>query len=143
MFDEAGLPHAPRTKMPNSRAALNVAELARERGVHKPFHERLMTAFWGEDRDISDPDVLAEEGERFGLDPDEVREVARTHPYQDRVQASTQAVMEAGANGVPAFVVADRVLIPGAQPHSLFEKVMQKLEIESVDSTDAGATGES
>jgi predicted DsbA family dithiol-disulfide isomerase len=102
-----------------------------------------MTAFWGEDRDISDPDVLAEEGERFGLDPDEVREVARTHPYQDRVQASTQAVMEAGANGVPAFVVADRVLIPGAQPHSLFEKVMQKLEIESVDSTDAGATGES
>jgi predicted DsbA family dithiol-disulfide isomerase len=143
MFDEAGLPHAPRTKMPNSRAALNVAELARERGVHKPFHERLMTAFWGEDRDISDPDVLAEEGEKFGLDPDEVREVARTHPYQDRIQASTQAVMEAGANGVPAFVVADRVLIPGAQPHSLFEKVMQKLEIESVDSTDAGATGES
>jgi predicted DsbA family dithiol-disulfide isomerase len=143
MFDEAGLPHAPRTKMPNSRAALNVAELARERGVHKPFHERLMTAFWGEDRDISDPDVLAEEGEKFGLDPDEVRDVARTHRYQDRVQASTQAVMEAGANGVPAFVVADRVLIPGAQPHSLFEKVMQKLEFESVDNTDATGAGES
>jgi predicted DsbA family dithiol-disulfide isomerase len=41
-----------------------------------------------------------------------------------------------GAGGVPAFVIADRVLIPGAQPHSLFEKVMQKLEFESVESTD-------
>jgi predicted DsbA family dithiol-disulfide isomerase len=129
MFDDAGLPHAPRTKMPNSRAALNVAELARERGVHKPFHERLMTAFWAEDGDISDPDVLADEGAKFGLDPDEVREVAVTHPYQGHVQASTQAVLEMGGNGVPAFVVDDRALIPGAQPHSLFEKVMEKLEL--------------
>ena len=135
MFDQAGLPHAPRTKMPNSRAALNVGELARERGVHKPFHERLMTAFWGEDRDISDPEVLAEEGEKFGLDPHEVRDVAKTHRYQDRVDASTQAVMEMGAGGVPAFVVDDRALIPGAQPHALFEKVMLKFEHDAVDAS--------
>jgi predicted DsbA family dithiol-disulfide isomerase len=143
MFDDAGLPHAPRTKMPNSRAALNVAELARERGVHKPFHERLMTAFWGEDRDISDPDVLAEEGEKFGLDPDEVRDVAKNHTYQSVIEASTQAVLEIGAGGVPAFVVDDRALIPGAQPHSLFEKVMDKFEHESVASTDARDSAES
>jgi predicted DsbA family dithiol-disulfide isomerase len=35
--------------------------------------------------------------------------------------------MQMGAGGVPAFVVDDRVLIPGAQPHELFEKVMAKL----------------
>jgi predicted DsbA family dithiol-disulfide isomerase len=127
MFDEAGLAHAERTRLPNSRAALNVAELARERGVHDEFHDRLMTAFWAEDRDISAPDVLAEEAAKFGLDPDEVRDVAKTHPYQDRIQASTQAVVEMGGNGVPAFVIADRVLIPGAQPHELFEKVMERL----------------
>jgi predicted DsbA family dithiol-disulfide isomerase len=128
MFDEAGLPHAERTKMPKSHAALNVAEYAREQGVHEPLHNRLMTAFWGEDRDISDPEVLAEEGAAFGLDADEVRRVARELPYMDLIHASTRAVHEIGANGVPAFVVADRVLIPGAQPHSLFEKVMEKLE---------------
>jgi predicted DsbA family dithiol-disulfide isomerase len=129
MFDEAGLPHTTRTRMPNSRAALNVAELARERGVHGPLHHRLMTAFWAEDRDISDPDVLAEEAAAFGLDPDEVRDVARSHPYQQRIEASTAAVHEMGAGGVPAFVIDDRVLIPGAQPHELFERVMEKLEI--------------
>ena len=127
MFDEAGLPHAERTRIPNSRAALNVAELARERGVHPQLHRRLMTAYWAEDRDISDPQVLADEGAQAGLDPDEVRDVAGAHPFQQRIDASTQAVLEAGATGVPAFAVDDRVLIPGAQPHSLFEKVMEQL----------------
>jgi predicted DsbA family dithiol-disulfide isomerase len=127
MFDAAGLPHAARTRMPNSRAALNVGELARERGVHTQLHARLMTAFWGEDRDISDPAVLAEEGEAYGLDPDEVTEAATSFRFQDRVDASTAAVMQMGAGGVPAFVVDDRLLIPGAQPHELFDQVMEKL----------------
>jgi predicted DsbA family dithiol-disulfide isomerase len=86
-----------------------------------------MTAYWGEDRDISDPLVLAEEGAKAGLERDEVADAATTHPFQDRIQASTAAVFDMGGGGVPAFVIDDKVLIPGAQPHSLFEKVMQKL----------------
>jgi predicted DsbA family dithiol-disulfide isomerase len=127
MFDAAGLPHAPRTRIPNSRAALNVAELAREHGLHRQLHERLMAGYWAEDRDISDAQVLAAEGAAFGLDRDQVVEVATTFPYQQVVEASTAAVFEMGANGVPAFVVDDRVLIPGAQPHELFERVMSRL----------------
>jgi predicted DsbA family dithiol-disulfide isomerase len=138
MFDEAGLPHATRTRLPNSRAALNVGELARERGVHEPLHARLMTAFWAEDRDISDPDVLVEEAAAFGLEEDEVRAAATAFPYQDRVEASTAAVHEMGAGGVPAFVIDDQVLIPGAQPHDLFEKVMEKLGRAAVDGADEG-----
>ena len=113
-----------------------MAELARENGVHEQLHQRLMTGYWAEDRDISDPQVLADEGEAVGLDRGEVVDAATTHPYQERIQASTNGLFEMGTGGVPAFVIADRVLIPGAQPHSLFEKVMQRLELESVESTD-------
>jgi predicted DsbA family dithiol-disulfide isomerase len=127
MFDAAGLPHAPRTRVPNSRAALNVAELARERGVHGLLHDRLMHAFWAEDRDISDAEVLVEEASAFGIDPDQVRDAATAFPYQDRIDASSAAMLEMGAGGVPAWVVDDRVMIPGAQPHELFERVMEKL----------------
>jgi predicted DsbA family dithiol-disulfide isomerase len=127
MFDEAGLPHAERTRMPNSRAALNVAELARTSGVHAQVHKRLMTAFWAEDRDISDPAVLAEEGANLGLDRAEIVEAATAHPFQPMIEASSAAVYDMGAGGVPAFAVDDKLLIPGAQPHSLFEKVMDRL----------------
>ena len=95
-----------------------------------------MTGYWAEDLDISDPDVLADEGEAVGLDRAQVVEVATAFTYQDRINASTRAVHEMGANGVPAFVIDDRVLIPGAQPHELFEKVMQKFDHESVDPTE-------
>lgn len=143
LFGENGLPWTRRDRIPSSRAALNVAELARERGVHEKLHARLMTGYWAEDRDISDPNVLADEGEAVGLDRAEVVDVATSFPYQDRITASTTAVHEMGAHGVPAFVVDDRVLIPGAQPRELFEKVMQKLEFESVDSTEESQARES
>jgi predicted DsbA family dithiol-disulfide isomerase len=120
------LPWTARERIPNSRPALNVAELARERGVYEQVHGRLMTGYWAEDIDISDPSVLADEGEKAGLDRAEVIDAATTHPFQNRIQASTTAVFEMGANGVPAFVIDDKVLIPGAQPHSLFEKVMER-----------------
>jgi predicted DsbA family dithiol-disulfide isomerase len=139
LFGENGLPHTPHTHIPNSHAALNVAELGRQAGVHPQLHERLMTAFWAEDRDISDPAVLAEEAQRFGLDRDAVVDAATTKPYEGLIQASTQGVTDMGAGGVPAFVVDDRVLIPGAQPHELFEKVMDKFGHGSVESTDDSA----
>jgi predicted DsbA family dithiol-disulfide isomerase len=129
LFGEAGLPFTPHERIPNSRAVLNVAELARVRRVHEPFHRRLMTAYWAEDRDISNPEVLADEGETFGLARDEVIEAATNHPFQDRIEGSTAAVFEMGAGGVPAFAIDDKVLIPGAQPHELFEKVMVRLGI--------------
>jgi predicted DsbA family dithiol-disulfide isomerase len=128
LFGEAGLPFTPHERIPNSHSALNVSELARQRGVHDQLHGRLMTAYWAEDRDLGDAEVLAEEAEPFGLDADEVRRVATTKPYEDQIKASTVAVYEMGAGGVPAFVIDDRVLIPGAQPHELFEKVMVKLD---------------
>jgi predicted DsbA family dithiol-disulfide isomerase len=133
MFAEADLPNAVRDFVPNSHPALNVAELAREQGVHEGVHAALMNAYWAEGRDIGDIDVLAELAEPFGLDPDEAREAAEGGRYEDRIAASTAAVLEMGAGGVPAFVVDDRLLIPGAQPHELFERVLGKLGYEPDD----------
>jgi predicted DsbA family dithiol-disulfide isomerase len=42
-------------------------------------------------------------------------------------------MLELGAGGVPAWVVDDRVLVPGAQPHELFERVMEQLGHEPGD----------
>jgi predicted DsbA family dithiol-disulfide isomerase len=127
MFAEAGLPNAERDFIPNSHPALNVAELARERGVHDAVHDALMRGYWAEGRDIGDVEVLAGIGAEHGLDPDEVRDVVASGRYEDLIRASTAEVLEAGAGGVPAFAVDDRLLIPGAQPHELFERVLNKL----------------
>jgi predicted DsbA family dithiol-disulfide isomerase len=114
-------------RVPKSFDALRLAELARERGLHAPLHQRLMDAFWVRGRNLGDHDVLVEEGGAVGLVEDEIREVLAGDRYGELVTLSTQGALEAGASGVPAFAVDGRILIPGAQPEEVFEQVMDRL----------------
>ena len=114
-------------RVPRSFDALRVAELARERGRHGALHPRLMDAFWVRGRDLGDHAVLLEEAVGAGLVEDEVREVLDDGRYAELVAASTEGALDAGATGVPAFAVDDRILIPGAQPEEVFERVLARL----------------
>jgi predicted DsbA family dithiol-disulfide isomerase len=72
-FAERGLDYNPHPEVvPNTRRALQLAELARERGEHEAAHERLMDAYWAEARDLGDPDVLRELGEELALPAEDV-----------------------------------------------------------------------
>jgi predicted DsbA family dithiol-disulfide isomerase len=114
-------------RVPRSLNALRVAELARQRGLHAELHQRLMDAFWVRGRNLGDDAVLLEESGAVGLVEDEVREVLTGDQYADLVAASTQGALDAGASGVPAFAVDNRILIPGAQPEDVFEQVFERL----------------
>jgi predicted DsbA family dithiol-disulfide isomerase len=120
-------------RVPRSFDALRVAELARERGRHEELHPRLMDAFWARGRNLGDHAVLVEEAVAAGLVEDEVREVLAGDRYAELVQASTAGALDAGATGVPAFAVDDRILIPGAQPEEIFERVLARLGHTPVD----------
>ena len=128
MFEEAGLPHAePLEKIPNSRGALMLGELARDRGAYDELHPRLFDAYWARGRDIGDERVLAQEGAAVGLDEAEIIEALRDERYLDRIEAETRGAFEVGVSGVPAWVIDQRLLVPGAQPHDVFERVLERL----------------
>ena len=57
-IEGAGFEFNPPDVIPNSRRALAVTELARDRGLHAPVHDRLMHAYWSEGADLGDEDVL-------------------------------------------------------------------------------------
>lgn len=131
MFDAAGLPYSREiTKVPNSRLAQQLIELARDRGLHDALHHRVMDAYWHRARDIGDPAVLREEAAAAGLDTGEVDDVLAGDRYLDRLEAETRAMHEMGGGGVPAWVIDDRVLVPGAQPHEVFERAIERLSDE-------------
>jgi len=128
MFAADGLPVSRElTKVPNSKKALRLGELARERGRHAELHPRLFDAFWARGLDLGDDDVLVAEAEAAGLDAAEAREVLASERYADVVARETDAALDAGAGGVPAWVVDERLLIPGAQPEEVFERVLEKI----------------
>lgn len=130
MFEGAGLTYAPPPEIvPNSRAALRVTELARDRGLHGPVHDRLMDAYWAEGQNIGDPEVLRRLAVEAGLEPGEVDDVLATDRYLDRVQASTTEAVTSGVTGVPGWVLDGRLLVPGAQPRTVFESAFERLGI--------------
>jgi predicted DsbA family dithiol-disulfide isomerase len=128
MFDAAGLPFAGTIdRVPNSRRALVLSEFARDRGAFAALHARLFDAYWGRGRDIGDLRVLIEEGIAAGLEEAEIVDALEDDRYVARIEESTRSAIELGAGGVPAWVIDQRVLVPGAQPHEIFEHVLERL----------------
>ncbi len=133
MFAEAGLPYADTLKkVPNSRRALMLAELARARGRLDELHPRLFDAYWARGQDIGDEQVLIAEGGACGLEEADVVDAIRSETFLESVEAATRAALEIGAGGVPAWVIDRRVLVPGAQPHDVFDRVLGRLGYEGL-----------
>jgi predicted DsbA family dithiol-disulfide isomerase len=133
MFTEAGLAYADDIpKVPRSIRALVLGELARDRGLHETLHPRLFDAYWARGRDLGDEDVLVEEGAAVGLGEDEIRPALEDAAYRRRVEEQTTLAVQLGAGGVPAWVIDERLLVPGAQPHEVFDQALERLGHEPV-----------
>jgi predicted DsbA family dithiol-disulfide isomerase len=105
-----------------------VTELARERGLHRHVHDRLMRAYWEEARDIGDSGEVLALAVEAGLDEKEAAEVITGDAYQERVLASTAQAQSIGITGIPAFLLDGRFLVHGAQPRGVFEQALAQLD---------------
>jgi predicted DsbA family dithiol-disulfide isomerase len=127
LFERAGLEYNPHPDIvPNSRLALRLTELARDRGLHEPVHDRLMDAYWAEGRNIGDAETLRELASEAGLA--DVDGVFDGDAYEERVRVATAQAQALGIHAIPAFVLDSKVLILGAQPREVFERAFERLE---------------
>lgn len=128
-FAASGLVYNPPVEVvPNTMRALRVSELARERGLHRQVHDRLMRAYWEEGRNIGNSSELLALAVEAGLDEKEAAEVIEGEAYQERVLASTAQAQSIGITGIPAFLLDGRFLVLGAQPRGVFEQALEQLE---------------
>ena len=127
-FAAAGLEYDRPEVVPNTRLALRLSELARERGLHQPFHDRLMEAYWSEAANIGEPDELRRRAAEVGLDAEDVeRVIADPSAYLDLVEGSTRQAQAIGIDGIPAFLLDRRLLVLGAQPLEVFRRAFAEL----------------
>ncbi|HZP44415.1 MAG TPA: 2-hydroxychromene-2-carboxylate isomerase [Candidatus Binataceae bacterium] len=89
----------------NSVKAMRGAFVAMEHGKISPYSRRVFEVYWGDDRDISQDDVLRPIVREVGLDVDEFFAKIAQQPYKDKLKANTDELIQRGGFGSPTIFV--------------------------------------
>ncbi|MGZ5966864.1 MAG: DsbA family oxidoreductase [Polyangiales bacterium] len=119
---ESGIPldFAKVRRTPNTLPAHVLIGHAEERGTQLALVRAIFEAYFLQGKDVGDPDVLAEIASHHGFEVDEARGLATNESERERVRAEAQASAEEGVQGVPFFVLDQRLAFSGAQPIQIF-----------------------
>ena len=112
-------------KLPNSRMALFLSEFARKKGKFDEFHKLVFDSYWKDGKDIGDQELLLGLAESIGFERKEILEYLDSEEPLKELKKSLKKLRNYGINGVPTFIIGDRIVV-GAQPYEVFEKVISK-----------------
>jgi predicted DsbA family dithiol-disulfide isomerase len=96
------------------------------RRAQDQLQELLFRAYFEQGANVADHRALAGLAEAAGLDPGVAADVLATGAHADDVAEDLAAAREREITGVPAFVIEDRLLIPGAQEVDTMVSVLQR-----------------
>ena len=99
---------------PRTRLALEAAEYARAQSKFGVFHDAVFRAFFVDDRDIGEVDVLCTLARECGLDADELAEHLAKGTFRSAVEQSTEDGRQRGVEGVPTFFIGNEC-VEGAE----------------------------
>lgn len=125
--DEGLVYHLDSTKSTNSLDAHRLLHLGSLNGLNNQMKERLLKAYFTDNLDISNRDVLVSIGAEIGLDTGEIREMYASDYLTAQVRSDEALAAQYGINGVPYFVFDGKYGVSGAQPKEVFLQVMNKV----------------
>lgn len=115
----------PSHSVPAHLVAKAAARVSKD--AHDRMHDRLMRAYFKENRDISRLELLKELWDELGL-PEESFAVANENELLDEVIADHREALEGGATGVPAVrLEGNPAVIVGAQPIELYRRWIERM----------------
>jgi 2-hydroxychromene-2-carboxylate isomerase len=89
----------------NSVKAMRACIVLEPEGKLVPFARETFKAYWTDDKDISQPAVLAEICRAADVNPDTLLAAIEQPPVKDRLRALTQELIDRGGFGSPTFFV--------------------------------------
>jgi predicted DsbA family dithiol-disulfide isomerase len=123
---EFGIPFAfdKIKRSPNTLDAHRLIRWAASAGSQGTIVDRLFKAYFVEGRDIGDRAVLIDIARECGLDADLVEKLLADGADADLVRQEIEQAQAMGVSGVPFFIFAGRLGVPGAQEPSALRRAM-------------------
>lgn len=114
----------PRERIPNTRRALALAEVARDEGRLDAYRVRAMDGHWRDGLDLENDADLERIARDAGLPDDAVARSKSDPRYLARVDAMREEAGAAGVRGIPTFILG-RYGLSGAQPYEQFVRLAE------------------
>jgi 2-hydroxychromene-2-carboxylate isomerase len=117
----------PPTVFPvNSVRAMRGCVVLEAEGKLVAFARAVFEAYWGDDQDISRPDVLAGVCRRVGIDPDTFLTAIEAPAIKDRLRTNTQELIDRGGFGSPTIYVGGEDMYFGNDRLPLVRAALQR-----------------
>ncbi|ALH78966.1 DsbA family oxidoreductase [Sphingopyxis macrogoltabida] len=111
--------------------ALEDPEQEAATGVQTALKLALFRAHFTDNRDVGDPEVLADVAASAGLDRTRAAAILASGEFGEMVRTEEAYWADQNITGVPAFILAGRMLIPGAQDPEAFIRVIENKVLAS------------
>ena len=113
LADDVGISLKLSDKLPNSRLALYVSEFARKNGKFEEFHKLVFDSYWKEGKDIGDQALLLALADIVGFNRKEILDYVSSEEPKSELMKSLKDLRQYGINGVPTFIIGDKIVEPG------------------------------
>jgi predicted DsbA family dithiol-disulfide isomerase len=122
----AGLEYADRARTYNSRLAQELACWAETQAGGAAIHKALFRAYFVENRNLAQGDVLLDVAAAAGLDVAQARNALEQRTFRTQVDRDWEYSHQNGITGVPAFLARNQVIV-GCQPYTVLEQFVRQL----------------
>lgn len=115
----------PPDDLPNTRRALAIAELARDRACLEPFRAAAFEAHWRQGKNLEDDGDLGAIAVAAGLSRDEALRAADDPAIVARVDQKQADARKGGVTGIPTFIIAGEEVV-GCQPYEVLAAAAER-----------------
>jgi predicted DsbA family dithiol-disulfide isomerase len=124
------LPHV--SPQPYTHLAFEGFQFAKEHGLGDAYNDRMFRAFFQEELNIGDVDILTEQAGEVGLDKQDFKEAIESRKYKaTHQQVLKHAYEEVGVQAVPTFIIGNKVVRGLLRKEDLKKLVEQELATNS------------
>ncbi|MGE7923376.1 DsbA family oxidoreductase [Viridibacillus arvi] len=122
---------------PYTNLAFEGCHFAKEHGKGNEFHHRVFTAFFQEEQNIEDVEVLTNLAGEVGLSMDDFKDALVSRKYREVHQkALNHAYEEAQIMAVPTFIIGDEVIQGLASKERLAQVIDKELKKKQTNDFD-------
>lgn len=119
------------TRMVNTFKAHQLLDWAEQHYLQHPLKLALFKAYFSDQRDVSDNDVLVEVAASVGLDASEAREMLDSGALAETTRTKEHFWTSRGISGVPAIIFAEKYLTTGAQGVDGYRRMLERCRAEA------------